>query len=237
MKQQNILWIIFFVAFSAIIVVVFGIILLQPPKAPTAEDALSAGTSPTNLDPVDFLNGNGEIPEEEGAQIPEEEEMEVSADKYVPEEAAGYQKPASMDDIKPDIKTSDKPSQKTSEKSAQPAKTAAAEREAKETVQASVKKTEDTKSAEVKKEPQMVKEYWIQLASFSSMSRAEAGSEDLAEKGLATRIFTTQIEGKTWYRLRNGPYSDKAEAEKFLEWVRAIPTLGESLISEVTLYR
>ena len=77
-----------------------------------------------------------------------------------------------------------------------------------------------------------VREYSIQVGSFSSRDRAEDAGRVLKEKGLAGQILSRNVNGTQFYRLRIGPYSNKAEAEKFLVWVRGIQGFENSLIFE-----
>jgi cell division protein FtsN len=75
-----------------------------------------------------------------------------------------------------------------------------------------------------------VQEYSIQVGAYSSRDRAEELNQVLKEKGLAGQVF--YADGPRLYRLRIGPYTNKAEAEKFLGWVRTINGFEESMIFE-----
>lgn len=77
-----------------------------------------------------------------------------------------------------------------------------------------------------------VTEYSIQVGSFSSLDKAEEAGQLLKEKGLAGQIVVRDVEGTRFYRLRIGPYENKAEAEKFLNWVKEIKGFEESMIFE-----
>jgi DedD protein len=82
-----------------------------------------------------------------------------------------------------------------------------------------------------------VKEYWIQTGSYSSASRAEEVMRALADKGLAAKTSTQQLDGQTHFRVRIGPYASKAEANKFLAWLQALKGFEESYISQVIARR
>ena len=57
-------------------------------------------------------------------------------------------------------------------------------------------------------------QYWVQAASFTSKANAEAARSALAANKIESEIFTyTDSKGKTYYRLRVGPYTTKTEAE------------------------
>jgi DedD protein len=81
--------------------------------------------------------------------------------------------------------------------------------------------------------PERVTEYWIQAGSFSSAARAEEVARRLEERGLAARTSTRDLNGKTHFRVRVGPYASKAEAEKFLGWIRELKGFETSYISMV----
>jgi cell division septation protein DedD len=82
-----------------------------------------------------------------------------------------------------------------------------------------------------------VTEYWIQAGSFSSAARADEVSRRLEEKGLAPRTTTRDLNGKTHFRVRVGPYANRAEAEKFLGWIRELKGFETSYISMVASRR
>jgi len=73
-------------------------------------------------------------------------------------------------------------------------------------------------------------EYWIQAASFTSRGRADDLKDNLAEKGIGSHISVKDIVGKSWYRVRVGPYSTKAEAEGWLGRLKALPSCTEAYV-------
>lgn len=77
-----------------------------------------------------------------------------------------------------------------------------------------------------------VKEYTIQVGSFSSLDKAEEAGRLLKEKGLTGQIVVREVDGNRFYRLRIGPYENKAEAEKFLDWVKTLRGFENSIIFE-----
>jgi cell division septation protein DedD len=79
-------------------------------------------------------------------------------------------------------------------------------------------------------------EYWIQAASFTSRDRADSLKHALANKGIASLITVKDIAGSSWYRVRVGPYSIKAEAESWLSKVQSIEDCASaSLWTDVAL--
>jgi cell division protein FtsN len=89
----------------------------------------------------------------------------------------------------------------------------------------------------VKKAPEKpktvtVKEYTIQVGSFTSLDKAEEAGKLLKAKGLNGQIVVREVGGTRYYRLRIGPYENKEEAEKFLSWVKEIRGFESSMIFE-----
>jgi len=64
--------------------------------------------------------------------------------------------------------------------------------------------------------------FWIQAGAFSSKVRAELVKESLEAKGIASIIENRNINGRTYYRVRVGPYLSENEANYWLALVRSI---------------
>ena len=77
-------------------------------------------------------------------------------------------------------------------------------------------------------------EYWIQAGSFTKRSSADDLTEKLAEHGFQAQVRTRELDGITYYRVRIGPYENKKEAEKFLDWIKVLEGMQESYISQIT---
>jgi DedD protein len=72
--------------------------------------------------------------------------------------------------------------------------------------------------------------YWVQTGAFSTKIRAEGAKESLASKGITSVIDNRDIDGKTWYRVRVGPYTSETEANYWLALVKSIDGFGESQV-------
>jgi DedD protein len=72
--------------------------------------------------------------------------------------------------------------------------------------------------------------YWVQTGAFSTKIRAEGAKESLASRGITSIIDNRDIDGKTWYRVRVGPYTSETEANYWLALVKSIDGFGESQI-------
>ena len=76
-------------------------------------------------------------------------------------------------------------------------------------------------------------EYWIQAGSFLSRSKADDLNQKLAEHGFQGQVQTRELNNVTHYRVRIGPYQNRSEANKFLEWLKVLDGMQGSYISEV----
>jgi len=77
-----------------------------------------------------------------------------------------------------------------------------------------------------------VNDYWIQTGAFTVKVRADDAKELLASKGLTSIIENSDINGKTWYRVRLGPYTSETEANYWLALVKSIDGFTESQIRQ-----
>jgi len=75
--------------------------------------------------------------------------------------------------------------------------------------------------------------FWIQAGAFSSKARAETVKESLEAKGIASIIENRNINGRTYYRVRIGPYLSANEANYWLALVSSIDGFGSSWVSQV----
>jgi DedD protein len=78
-----------------------------------------------------------------------------------------------------------------------------------------------------------VDQYWIQAGSFTSRGRADELKQAMADKGIAALISVKDIAGKSYYRVRVGPYSVKAEADDWLSRLKDIPGSAEAYVSRI----
>lgn len=73
--------------------------------------------------------------------------------------------------------------------------------------------------------------YWIQIFSTTNKDRSIQIKNEFENQGLTPTIITKTIGNKVYYRLRIGPYSNKAESYKFLDWVRNNPSYRDAYVS------
>lgn len=72
--------------------------------------------------------------------------------------------------------------------------------------------------------------FWVQTGAFSTQSRAEGVKEILAAKGITSIIENRAVEGKTYYRVRVGPYTSNTEAAYWLTLIKQINGFEDSQI-------
>ncbi|GAB1482369.1 SPOR domain-containing protein [Treponema sp.] len=75
--------------------------------------------------------------------------------------------------------------------------------------------------------------YWVQTGSFAAKTRADGAKETLSSKGISSLLETKELNGKTFYRVRVGPYASKSEADYWLSLVKTIDGFDQSYVSLV----
>jgi DedD protein len=91
------------------------------------------------------------------------------------------------------------------------------------------------KTAEKKPAPAPAKtyrDYWVQTGAFAAKARAEGARETLASRGISSIIENRDIDGRTWYRVRVGPYTSENEASYWLSLVKSIDGFADSQIRQ-----
>lgn len=73
-------------------------------------------------------------------------------------------------------------------------------------------------------------DYWVQTGSFSAKVRADNVKENLGMKGINSVIEVRNVNNKTMYRVRVGPYTSQNEAEYWLSLIQSIDGFEESQI-------
>jgi DedD protein len=73
-------------------------------------------------------------------------------------------------------------------------------------------------------------DYWVQTGSFSTRVRADGVKETLASRGISAIIENRDVGGKTYYRVRVGPYTSQNEADYWLSLIKTIQGFEDSQI-------
>jgi len=222
MEGKKVLWVVFSVALALVVILAAGLFLLRP-KTPAAA-ASSPGVTPSlqGFDPYEYVRGTSEPPGLSPATLQPPPTVIVVGERPIAETPAAAQPQAvTPQPAQPAAPALEPPAASPERAPAKPA--------------APAPKSGASRPAAAKPAPQTVKvtEYWIQAGSFSSSSRADEVSRSLEAKGLAAKTSTRDLDGRTHFRVRVGPYASKAEAEKFLDWIRELKGFEGSYISLV----
>ena len=80
-------------------------------------------------------------------------------------------------------------------------------------------------------------DYWVQIGAYTSIVRAEDVKEALSSRGITSIIENRQIDGRTMYRVRLGPYTSEKEANYWLSLVKSIEGFSESQVRQTVSMR
>ncbi len=75
-------------------------------------------------------------------------------------------------------------------------------------------------------------DYWIQAGSFSVKSNADALKSLFEQKNLPVAIQVKEVDGKSRYSVRVGPYPSRAEASKWLSAAKSVKGAEQSWITQ-----
>jgi cell division septation protein DedD len=237
MERNRVLWVIFSICLFLVVVLAAGLYFLRPRTTVGPEVAARESPAIESFDAFEYVRGRTGLPGlQEEADRAEEMVVVVGEPDQTPaegapgwEETTGIPVPRELPGPSPAAGPSPAPapSQRVAGTAApverprpQPAPQRAPQPAPKPAPQ-----------------PIRVTEYWIQVGSFESRRLADELGRSLTERGLSPKITTRVVGGSTHYRVRLGPYPNKAEAGKFLNWIRVLEGLEGSYISMVTVRR
>ena len=73
-------------------------------------------------------------------------------------------------------------------------------------------------------------DYWVQTGAFSTILLAEAVKETLASKGITSIIENANVNGRTLFRVRVGPYTSQNEANYWLALIKSMDGFEDSQV-------
>jgi hypothetical protein len=224
MEDKKTLWIIFGIGVCVLVVAAVGFFWFLPDDQSLAsvggnQSAVQSGSA--GFDPVEWVRKDESFPGLE-EQKDQTEEFVVVADELVygiPE--GNTVEPETEVKTEDQVITLDVPKRELAAPvvTIQPA--------------AVVQRTRLQQSTPVVKKAVTKTEFWIQAGSFSSLQKASDVKTHLNDMGTASTITTTNVNGANYYRVRLGPYGEKLEADKFLDWLKAVKGFEGSYVSEV----
>ncbi|MCL2804713.1 MAG: SPOR domain-containing protein [Treponema sp.] len=204
-------------------------LIILTPKAQTRDTAFSSSAPYTNARPIPDIMSNMPVqPLEE-----ERQEAVIAIDRYdedsvtvhipspiaaaIPE--APVTRPANTTTVRttePAVRTT-QPAARTTQPAARTTQPAA------RTTQPAARTTPASSRA--------ANDFWIQTGAYPSMVGAEDVRERLASNGLVA-IVSVFEDGRTWYRVRLGPYTSEREANHWLTIVKSIDGFSASQIRQ-----
>jgi len=239
MERNRVLWVIFSISLFLVVVLAGGLYLLRPVTDRDAQVATGQTSPLRSFDAFEYVRGKSELPPLE--EEPEEaEEMVIIVGER--EEAPPEEPEAAFPEV-PEKAVPPMLDSQASETAPKPTAPVARPSTPRSTTRPAVASPHEPAArapaapppAKTTSRPREVSvtEYWIQAGSYTSPSRAQEVAAVLEEQGLVSKITTRTLSAKTYYRVRIGPYMSKGEAEKFLEWVKAVKGFESSYISMV----
>ena len=229
MEDKKTLWIILGIGICVLAVVAVGFFWFLPDGSGTVAaggkgDAVQAGRA--GFDPVEWVRQEENFPGIEDKTDASDEFTVITEDLVYGSSDDETAAEAVAEDSSAEVVQLAVP--RTEAKKAETVEIKAA---------APVRRTQPAPAPAPQRQPVKVTEYWIQAGSFSALDKADEVKTALNEKGATSTISTTNVNGTNYYRVRLGPYSEKMEAEKFLDWIRAVKGFESSYISEVYVTR
>ncbi len=73
--------------------------------------------------------------------------------------------------------------------------------------------------------------YWVQVGSYATMDAAEKTKKELSAKGYTSSIQSITANGKTYHRVKIGPYTSRVDVDTLLPKIKALPGMGDSFIT------
>jgi DedD protein len=75
-------------------------------------------------------------------------------------------------------------------------------------------------------------DYWVQTGAFSTIARAEGVKATLSSRGITSIIENREVEGRTVFRVRVGPYTSQNEANYWLSLIKSINGFEDSQVRQ-----
>ena len=166
------------------------------------------------VDPVDLVRSSGDVP---GLQNAPEGTNRQGADFYVNSQGINTETVISVP----------KPSSAAVPVAAPAGKAAAAPKPA-AAKPAAPAKAQPKPAAQTK----VNNDYWVQTGAFSTVAKAEGIKDTLASRGITSIIENRDIDGRTLFRVRVGPYTSQNEANYWLSLIKSINGFEDSQIRQ-----
>jgi cell division septation protein DedD len=238
-ERKKLLWISISACVFVLLLLATGFFLLAPKKGSAQAPATVGNSAPPKAqDPQDYLSAPPTSPAIEQPKAPDGGVIVVYGDK--PTLPAATTPTSPLPQVQP-IPASDAASAEAtgsgeSAAPAVPAKKATAAKQTAGSATGAAAGSAPAKAAAAKPAAKQAavkaSEYWIQAGSFSSRGRADELKQSLAEKGMAALIIVKDVSGKSYYRVRIGPYASEPEAKGWLTKISGLPGCAGAYVSK-----
>ena len=231
MEQQKLLWTILSVGILVLIILGAGMFFFLPSDSTglaqngkTTEWSKAAAPAPeqkapevkkTPVQPAAPAQTPAPAPKPEIKKTPVQPAAPAPAPKATPAPAP---KPAATTTPKATPAPQTKPAASTTQQTTKPAQTQAA-------------KPAQTQQAKPAAATTAKGSYWVQVGSYATTDAAEKTKKDLAAKGYTSSIQSITANGKTYHRVKIGPYASRADVDTLLPKIKALPGMGDSFIT------
>ncbi|MDR2258532.1 MAG: SPOR domain-containing protein [Treponema sp.] len=215
-----------------------------PPRIQAQDQQVPERLEPATVDAADMVRNNDEI---QGIQSPPQATAiqenhfyingENPTDAYVVEKNDGNAGTRVVINVpKPSAAAVPDTPAASSGRSA-PRQTAPASRPAASAAPAKPRAPVKPAAAKPAAQTKTYNDYWVQTGAFTAKVRAEGVKEILSSKGITSIIENREVDGKTWYRVRVGPYTSENEANYWLTLVKSIDGFAGSQIRQTRSQR
>jgi len=209
---------------------------LSPSGPSVSQDS---APQPSSLDPVELVNATPGL-----RQVPEGT-VRQGEDFYINGNNAGTGKTtqtvisvpkpstAAVPDTPPAGKAASTPSTPSSPST--PAQTAP--KPAAAAVVPAATATTQTQTKPASTQTKVYNDYWVQTGAFSTIARAETVKSTLSARGIISIIENREVDGKTVFRVRVGPYTSQNEANYWLSLIKSINGFEDSQVRQTQSLR
>jgi len=198
---------------------------------PTPGPSVSQDSTPqpSSLDPVELVNATPGLRQAPEGTTKQGDDYYVGGSGKTTETVISVPKPstAAVPDTPPAGKAASTPAQTQTQTAPKPAATTV-------TVTTAAVQTQ-TKPAST--QTKIYNDYWVQTGAFSTIARAEGVKNTLSSKGITSIIENREVDGKTVFRVRVGPYTSQNEANYWLSLIKSINGFEDSQIRQTQSLR
>ncbi|MCQ2604036.1 MAG: SPOR domain-containing protein [Spirochaetia bacterium] len=217
-QQQKLLWTILSVAVLFLVILAACMFIFLPSGNSQAEQAITKAQ-----EPMEWVKAD--TPQQTESATPAVTEDNIVINTVQPKEIKPIEPNKIVLRSEPETKSqADIVIKETSQKSAVPQQPK--QEQPKQQVQTKVQ----TQTKQTVKQSASSTEYWIQLGAFSTRESADRAVATMKEHNHKASILTGTSNGKTVYRVRTGPYTDKSQADKALGSIKRIKGYDGSYI-------